>query len=166
MLDQKGAKELIALLRPAQEEDADGIMACLNSAFREYRPLYTPSGFTDTTLSPETVIRRLTQMRVYVAVDEEHQIIGTVSWSRIKPEEGHLRGMAVSPEHQGSGLADRLLDRAETDIKEVGCRFVSLHTMDFLKRSIRFYKKRGYQRTGKTTDFFGQPAYEFVKELK
>jgi len=166
MLDCIGAKDLNALLRLAREEDAPGIAACLTAAFNRYRALYTPSGFTDTTLNPDTAIRRLTEMNVYVAVNKEDQIIGTVSWLRIKPEEGHLRGMAVSPEHQGGGLADRLLDRVETDIREAGCRIVSLHTMDFLKRSMRFYEKRGYQRTGKTTDFFGQPAHEFIKNLK
>jgi ribosomal protein S18 acetylase RimI-like enzyme len=153
-------------IRRAAIGDATGTVNCLEAAFEKYRALYNTSGYVDTTLNSEAVIRRLMEMNIYVAVTEKGEVVGTVYWSRTKPEEGHLRGMAVKPEYQGSGVADSLIQRVETDIRDKGCLWVTLETMDFLRRSIHFYEKRGYCRTGQIKDFFGQPAHEFIKRFK
>jgi ribosomal protein S18 acetylase RimI-like enzyme len=166
MAKQKNGSAQKIEIRRAGMSDAAGIVNCLAAAFDEYRSLYSTAGYADTTLNSETVLRRLTETTVYVAVDEKGEVVGTVSWSRTTPGEGHLRGMAVQPEYQGSGAADHLIERVEADIRDSGCRFASLETMGFLKRSIRFYEKRGYRRTGQIKDFFGQPAHRFTKSFK
>jgi ribosomal protein S18 acetylase RimI-like enzyme len=162
---EKGNTQKIEIRR-AGVSDAAGILNCLTAAFEEYRALYNKAGYADTTLNSETVLRRLMETTIYVAVDEKGEVVGTVSWSKAKPDEGHLRGMAVKPEDQGSGVADCLIEQAEADMREKGCRFASLETMGFLKRSMHFYEKRGYCRTGQIKDFFGQPAHEFIKRFK
>jgi ribosomal protein S18 acetylase RimI-like enzyme len=162
---EKGNTQKIEIRR-AGVSDAAGILNCLTAAFEEYRALYNKAGYADTTLNSETVLRRLMETTIYVAVNEKGEVVGTVSWSRTRPGEGHLRGMAVRPEYQGSDVAGRLIDRVEADIRDSGCRLASLETMDFLKRSIHFYEKRGYRRTGQIKDFFGQPAHEFIKSFK
>jgi ribosomal protein S18 acetylase RimI-like enzyme len=151
-------------IRLAQQEEAEQIASCLALAFDAFRSQYTSEAFKDTVLSPEAVRTRMGSMRVYVAVTDETTVVGTLA-AVASGEEGHLRGMAVCPEWQGRGIAERLLTRAESDLKAAGCRCVTLDTTVPLQRATRFYGRNGYVRSGKVVDFFGMPLHEFVKQL-
>src|SRR5207247_9318070 len=85
-------------VRRATAGDADGILDCLQTAFEPYRQRYTPEGFKDTVLGPDTVHERLHSMSVFVAVTDAGAVVGTIGWQIISPEEGHLGGMAAMPE--------------------------------------------------------------------
>jgi len=81
-------------------------------------------------------------------------------------KKGHLRGMAVRPPWHGQGIAQQLLDAAEAELRGHNCRRMTLDTTDPLKRAIRFYEKNGFRPTGKITDFFGMPLFEYEKTLQ
>ena len=154
-------------IRRATLEDAAGILECLRLAFEPYRKMYSPEGFRDTVLTPDTLPKRLQTMSVFVAVNARNEIIGTIGCAPL-PEnasEGHIRGMAVLPEWQGAQIALRLLAAAEQILRSAGCRRASLDTTAPLERAIRFYTKHGYRASGKVGDFFGMPLYEYVKDL-
>jgi ribosomal protein S18 acetylase RimI-like enzyme len=151
-------------IRLAQEEEAEQIASCLALAFEAFRSQYTSDAFEDTVLNPEAVRTRMVSMRVYVAVAGETMVVGTLA-AVASEKEGHLRGMAVRPEWQGRSIAERLLTRAESDLKAAGCRCVTLDTTVPLQRATRFYGRNGYVRSGKVVDFFGMPLHEFVKQL-
>jgi len=154
------------LIRRASQNDAKGIYEVLLAAFEEYRYYYTPEGFTDTVMSENAVIERMKEMKLYVAVDQKQQIIGTIGWQKIKNNEAHIRGMAVSPKWQGKkSPAAVLLRIVENDAFIEGCTFLTLDTTAVLKRAEYFYKKHGYKVTGKTGDFFGSKIFEYVKYL-
>jgi GNAT superfamily N-acetyltransferase len=104
-------------------------------------------------------------MRVYVASAADGEIVGTIA-STIEGEEGHLRGMAVNPAWQGDGIGEQLLLTAEKDLLATGCTRVNLDTTIPLQRAIRFYQKNGFVPTGRVSDFFGMPLYEFTKPLR
>ena len=150
-------------IRRAMAGDAGRILDCLRAAFEPYRSRYTPAGFLDTVLSPETIRGRLQAMTVLVAAEHD-AIVGTLAYS-LHGEEGHLRGMAVLPERQGSDIAASLLSQAEADLRRLGCARITLDTTEPLKRAVRFYLKRGFQPTGRVTDFFGMPLHEYAKRL-
>ena len=153
-------------IRPAVEADAPAVLNCLSQAFAEYRNNYTEEGFLDTVLTPETLKHRMRHMAIFVAVREgDGMVVGTVACGLATPREGHLRGMAVLPDCQGSGVAERLLERAETELRTGKCLHVTLDTTAPLQRAIRFYERHGYQPSGKVGDFFGMPLYEYVKDL-
>src|SRR5207253_8583069 len=155
-------------IRRAKLEDAAGILDCLQLAFEPYRQMYSPQGFRDTVLTPETLPARLEAMSVFVAVTARHQIIGTIGCAPVpdKAAEGHIRGMAVHPDWQGQrGVAHSLLATAEGHLGKQGCTRVTLDTTAPLERAIRFYGKHGYRASGKVGDFFGMPLYEYVKDL-
>jgi ribosomal protein S18 acetylase RimI-like enzyme len=158
----EGAKFTI---RPATQEDAAAILACLRSAFEDHREAYTTGAFLDTVLTPDTLEQRLAQMRVFVAVDASSQVIGTIACQTVSREEGHIRGMAVLPRWQRAGVAAELLRAAETELRKSKCAHVTLDTTAPLTRAMRFYEKNGYRRTGKIIDFFGMPLYEYRKPL-
>lgn len=150
-------------IRLARSADEAGILECLRSAFEAYRERYTPDAFTDTVLTTATIHERLASMTLFVAVTPEGKIVGTVGCCRISEDEGHLRGMAVLDQWQGRGVASQLLEAAESELRSQNCRRITLDTTEPLLRAIRFYEKNGYCRSGKVTDFFGMPLFEYVK---
>jgi GNAT superfamily N-acetyltransferase len=152
-------------IRRASVADAAGVLRCLRLAFEPYRLSYTAAAFADTVLGPETIASRLRIAKLFVAVLEGKEVVGTIGCHKVSAEEGHLRGMAVVPEWQGSGVAERLLLRAERELRDAGCSFISLDTTEPLMRAIRFYEKHGFRASGKVVDFFGMPLYEYVKRL-
>jgi len=157
---------LACSVRRATPADADGILGCLQAAFEPYRARYTPDAFSDTVLTAVTIQLRLATMAIFVAVTPVGEIVGTIGCGVVSPEEGHIRGMAVLPQWQGGGLAEQLLQAAESELRAQGCRRVTLDTTQPLERAMRFYEKHGYRRSGKVSDFFGMPLVEYAKPLQ
>ena len=105
-------------------------------------------------------------MQIFVAVSMDGSVIGTVACHLSGPERGHIRGMAVDPARQQSGIGKALLDAGEAELLARGCSSVTLETTRVLTGAVRFYEKNGYRLSGTVFDFFGMPLYEYVKELK
>ena len=150
-------------IREASAEDSEAILTCLRSAFAPYQNRYTPGAYEDTVLTSQTLQNRLKTMSVFVA-DSGGRIVGTISCA-LHGEEGHLRGMAVQPDWLGKNVAHRLLEAAEKLMRDQGCRRVTLDTTEPLERAMRFYEKHGYRKSGRVSDFFGMPLYEYMKTL-
>lgn len=152
-------------IRTANSYDAEGILACLAAAFEPYRASYTTEAFEDTVLTPATIAKRLVKMIVFAAADESGRIVGTIACSIVDSCEGHLRGMAVLPCLQGTGVAAQLLARAESYLLEKNCTRISLDTTEPLQRAIRFYERAGFRPSGRVQNFFGMPLFEYIKAL-
>ena len=152
-------------IRRATHADIHAVMDCLTAAFAPYESRYTPGAFQDTVLTAESAGRRLREMTVLVA-DDASGVVGTIAAGAAGAGEGHLRGMAVLPHHQGRGIADRLLHAAEAELLRLGCTRATLDTTMPLERAIRFYERNGYRATGVVRDFFGMPLFEYAKELR
>jgi ribosomal protein S18 acetylase RimI-like enzyme len=150
-------------IRKADRKDGSAILSCLAAAFEEYRDQYSAQAFADTVLDSETVQRRLSEMCVLLAMAEE-RVVGTISWS-VNGVEGHLRGMAVSPDWQGAGVALALLTAAESELLRCGCSYVTLDTTETLARAMRFYESHGFAPSGRISDFFGMRLHEYLKNL-
>ena len=152
-------------IRKATDEDAGDILTCLAAAFAEYRESYSPGAFRDTVLTAETIAERLREMTLFVATGESGKVVGTIACAVVSEHEGHIRGMAVVPESQGSGIARRLLMQAEAYFRERNCTRISLDTTTPLKRAILVYEKFGFSPSGKVQDFFGMPLMEYIKAV-
>jgi predicted N-acetyltransferase YhbS len=168
------AEDLISLLRPlkpsfgirsATYEDCSAILECLRSAFAPYRESYTPEAFSDTVLTPDAFRHRLSEMSVVVATSPSGEVVGTIAYEGVEGGEGHLRGMAVRPEWQGTGLSTSLLETAEDELHKAGCKIVTLDSTEPLRRAMRFYEQNGYRPTGKIGCFFGMPLFEYSKNI-
>jgi GNAT superfamily N-acetyltransferase len=153
------------LVRRATDQDLAGISHCLRVAFEPYRLSYTRDAFMDTVPPLDALRNRLAAMIVLVAEPPSGGVAGTVGGERRHDIEGHLRGMAVDPVWQGSGIADALLDAIEVELRTIGCARVTLDTTEPLHKAMRFYAKHGYVLSGRVTDFFGMPLHEYVKPL-
>lgn len=153
------------LVRAATTEDAAAILDCIRAAFEPYRSQYTPPAYLDTVLTPDTLLERLVSMTVLVAVDARGMVVGTIGGAEVSSSEGHLRGMAVPPQWQGRGIAQRLLETIEKHLRTKGCTRISLDTTEPLRRAMHFYERNGFRRTGKVTDFFGMILTEYLKQF-
>lgn len=154
-------------IRPAVEADEHAILTYLAQAFAPYRKYYSVEAFLDTTLCAETLKHRMKKMVVLVAVNQSNGIIvGTVACNVASPEEGHLRGMAVLAAWQGAGVARKLLQHAEAELRHWKCSRVTLDTTEPLQRAIQFYMRNGYRPSGKIGDFYGMPLFEYEKKLR
>jgi GNAT superfamily N-acetyltransferase len=151
-------------IRRAEERDAQAILHCLRTAFAPFEHLYTPEGYRDTVLTKQTVFDRLANMTLFVA-EAEGEVVGTIGCNLVNAEEGHIRGMAVLPDWQGQQVAQQLLDAVLKELAAARCARVTLDTTAPLVRAMRFYERNGFGRSGKVTDFFGMPLYEYVKVL-
>jgi ribosomal protein S18 acetylase RimI-like enzyme len=152
-------------IRRAVAGDAEGILECLRLAFTAYRESYTPQAFEDTVLTPGTIEQRLATMSVFVAVNPGGEVLGTIGYKIEHGREGHIRGMAVLPGQLGTGLAQRLLESVEVELRKRKCSRVTLDTTEPLKRAIRFYERNGFRPSGVVRDYFGMPLLEYVKNL-
>jgi N-acetylglutamate synthase-like GNAT family acetyltransferase len=152
-------------IRAATEADIPGVLACLGEAFEPYRSEYSPGAYLDTVLTPGTAQERLRSMAVFVACDRSGIVVGTVALGRGHETEGHLRGMAVVPAYQGTGVGGALLGHAIGVLAGMGCSSATLDTTRPLARAARFYEKNGFRRSGKVVDFFGMPLEEWRREL-
>jgi ribosomal protein S18 acetylase RimI-like enzyme len=156
----------MVMIRRATPADSAAILHCLQVAFEPFREFYSPQGFRDTTLTAEMLAERFQTMSIYVALGgDPEQVVGTIAGSVVGNQEGHIRGMAVLPDHHGKGVAERLLRTMEDELRQRGCTFLSLDTTAPLQRAIRFYERNGYRASGKVGDHFGMPLYEYVKKL-
>lgn len=153
-------------VRRASAEDADEILACLRDAFAPFRGSYTRTAYRNTVLSRTSLALRMATMIVLVAVDAEGSVVGTIAWQVQSRKRGHLRGMAVRPRWQGMGVANELLDTTERELRRLRCTCVTLGTTSPLRRAMRFYERHGFRRTGRVSDFFGIPLYEYAKRYR
>jgi len=154
------------IIRKAQPKDAKGIYEVVLAAFEDFRHFYSQEGFANTVMSEKAALERIKEMKIYVAIDQNGEIIGTIGWKKVSAKEGHIRGMAVHPKWQGKNSpAASLMQIVESDALFQGCTFLSLDTTEILKRAQNFYKKLGFKETGKTDNFFGSTIYEFKKKI-
>lgn len=89
-----------------------------------------------------------------------------VEWMTANNNNIYIHRLAVHPDHQGKGLAQKLMDFAETFAKTQHFISIRLDTFSQNKRNQKFYELRGYKRLG--TIYFPKQSdhpfycYEYV----
>ncbi|WP_318343797.1 GNAT family N-acetyltransferase [Flagellimonas baculiformis] len=78
-------------------------------------------------------------------MDEEYR---PIQWLTPNGNSTYIHRLSVHPAHQGKGLAQQLMDFAETYSKNHQFVSVRLDTFSQNKRNQRFYEQRGYQKLG------------------
>jgi putative acetyltransferase len=132
------------MLRPYRESDLEGVVALWHRAWSAAYPAI------DFTARLPWWRARLTNEllptgEVVVAEDDLGAIVGFVT---LTPATGYLDQLAVAPEHQGRGLAGRLVDYA----KRRSPGTVELHVNASNLRAIAFYRRKGFAVTGESVN--------------
>jgi putative acetyltransferase len=82
----------------------------------------------------------------WVAITEEHEVIGTIALIDMGGKEGAIRKMFVKKEYRGKefGIAQKLLDTLIDWCKEKDIHGLYLGTIERLQAAIRFYERNGF----------------------
>lgn len=151
-------------IRIAVPDDAPSIASVLYESFAEYKPLYTPGGFTATTPASDQIQNRMGEGPVWVAL-RDGTIVGTVS-AVPRGEALYIRGMAVLPAARGQRIGKLLLEQIESFASARGYKLLVLSTTPFLTRAIRLYENFGFRRSREAPhDLFGTLLITMVKTL-
>jgi GNAT superfamily N-acetyltransferase len=152
-------------IRRAQAEDAPEVASVLRLAFAEYKPLYTKEGYAATTPRIPTILARMHEGPLWVAIHDE-RIVGTAS--AVRRDTGlYVRGMAVLPKARGLGVGRRLLEEIEGFAAKNGSARLFLSTTPFLSRAIRLYEDFGFHSSEQGPhELFGTSLFTMEKALR
>ncbi|MDX1919319.1 MAG: leucine--tRNA ligase [Candidatus Caenarcaniphilales bacterium] len=92
------------------------------------------------------------------------QIIGCVGIRPLDEDKCEMKKLFIKGSHRGKGLAELLIEQAETAAKELGFKEMYLDSMPELEPAINLYKKLGYIETEKYADWLIGGVY-LKKEL-
>lgn len=101
-------------------------------------------------------------------VDDSNTILGTVCL-QVKNPELYLGMFAVSPNTQGKGIGNSLLQAAEEFALANGCDKIAISVISIRKELIDWYERKGYQATGSSIAFdeiegrFGDPKLNNIR---
>jgi ribosomal protein S18 acetylase RimI-like enzyme len=145
--------------RPARAADVATLVALINSA---YRGDSSRAGWTteaDLIDGPRTDVAEIARL---VAADDSllllclaggDDIVGSVLLQR-QATAGYLGMFVVRPGLQGAGTGKRLMQAAETLVREQwGLRRMTMTVITLRPELIAFYERRGYRRTGEILPF-------------
>jgi putative acetyltransferase len=134
-------------IRPARDEDGDGLADLIAACFREY-----PGCLFDRALEfPElyAIASHFAARAGAIWVAElGTRIVGSLAVRPAGEGAVELLKVYVAEEVRGTGLALRLLAEAERFAAAVGVRRIELWSDTRFTRAHRFYEKHGFVRTG------------------
>jgi ribosomal protein S18 acetylase RimI-like enzyme len=84
-----------------------------------------------------------------------HDVLAGYFWLENRNDHFFISGLAVMPEHYGSGLAQMILHLVDEKAKTLGLNIIKLAVMPENGRAINAYFKFGYQITAYNPDYFG-----------
>ncbi|MGM0845368.1 MAG: GNAT family N-acetyltransferase [Bacillota bacterium] len=115
---------------------------------------------------------------LYVAVDGENRVSGSITIDRMEPEEYStsdwrrevpaclFHRLVVDPDVRGKGIASLLLKHVEKVAKSNQINYIRTDTYSLNEKAQSLFKKHGYKQTGEI-QFMGKdnPFYTFDKIL-
>ena len=78
-------------------------------------------------------------------MDEDYE---SIQWLTENMDNVYIHRLAIHPNEQGKGFAQKLMDFAETRSRERKMQSIRLDTFSQNHRNQKFYELRGYQRLG------------------
>lgn len=141
------------VIRPAQDEELPAVGALTFDA-------YAADGFVSSDGEYAAELRdaatRAREAELYVAVDEEGWLLGTVTYCPVGsayqevasgPTEGEFRMLAVAPDARRQGVAEALVRMCVERSDELGYDAVVLSSMPKQEQAQRLYTRLGFRRT-------------------
>jgi len=133
-------------LRPAQPEDHDAIVACVDAAYQGY--------IEDIGEKPAPMLDDYKSLiraeAVTVALDGDELAGLIVMWAR--PDHWYVDNVAVWPNRQGTGVGSVLLAHADHMATTAGFGEVRLYTNEAMTANTTYYERRGYTETHRSVE--------------
>ena len=132
--------------RAATAADAPRLISLVNSA-------YSIETFLEgTRTDDERLAAMKAKGRVLVAEDGSGRLLACV-YIEVLGSHGYLGLLAVDPAHQGSGLARRIVQAAEDQLRGEGCEAVDIIVLSLRPELLPIYRRFGYIETGIVEEF-------------
>jgi len=152
-------------VREAVDADSDGIIALIDSCYREY-----PPNILDLDAEEPELRAPASRYPAFWVVDgEDGQIVGCIALQVCEPRQRvELKKCYVHASQRGSGLGRLLVEQVEDWARAEGCTQVELLTDTRFKLAHRVYAALGYQATGRTrdlNDLSQTTEFHFLKNL-
>ncbi len=131
--------------RLATAEDAPRLIAMINAAF-------SIEEFLEGTRTDEArLAATMEKGSILMAEDEAGNLLGSV-YFELRGRRGYLGMLAVDPAQQGRGLARRLVEAAEAQLRTAGCDEVEIVVLNMRPELVPIYQRFGFVVEG-TTEF-------------
>ncbi|PCJ52344.1 MAG: hypothetical protein COA70_12520 [Planctomycetota bacterium] len=136
-------------LRPARDEDSDGIIALIAACYLEY-----PPNVLDVDLEePELRTPASSFEAFWVLEDEQQRIVGCIALGTVAAGKRiELKKCYVCSELRGGGWGRRLIETVEAWALEHGIPEVELWSDTRMTLAHKVYAKLGYVASGRTRD--------------
>lgn len=131
-------------IRTADTSDAGRLAEIYRNAYRENRELGFPAKAGSA--SEGDVAEWIREFRLYVAIMDE-DIVGGVRLEDTDPNRVKLSRLGVPERWQSEGIGSRLLEHAESAMRECGYSIIWLTTPEGHPYLPEFYRQRGYEET-------------------
>ncbi|MCW2833924.1 MAG: family N-acetyltransferase [Nocardioides sp.] len=137
-------------LRRARSEEHDALGELTVAAYEEFT-----GGAEDFYVERlRDVARRDREAEVWVAEDEDGELLGCVTWcppgSRWReistPEQGEFRMLAVARTARGRGVGEALIGLCESLSTKTGATEMTISTLESMGAAHRLYERLGYRR--------------------
>lgn len=149
-------------LRPVRPEDRDGIIALIDTIFKEYGDQI----FLEDADSDLLDIAAHYDPGLFMVLANSHGVRGTVALQYHAGDQSIvlLRRMYLDASLRGTGAGKQLIDWALEKAAELGARRMELWTDTRFERAHRFYDKMGFADSGevRTMDDGAMPYKEFM----
>lgn len=130
------------IIRRANVEDAPAVFSVIQRAFIEYGRITGLSNLDALSETVEDIQKEIRTKAVFIAA-LGNNVLGTVRIS-IKGNEAYLSRFAVDNNNQNTGIGKALMNEADTYLKEMGVKKVTLHTSSKHDALMRFYYGMGF----------------------
>ena len=136
-------------LRPARDEDSDGIIALIAACYLEY-----PPNVLDVDLEePELRTPASSFEAFWILEDEQQRIVGCIALGTVEAGKRiELKKCYVSNGLRGTGQGRRLIETVEAWAVERGIPEVELWSDTRMTLAHKVYAKLGYVASGRTRD--------------
>ncbi len=155
------------LITPAQASDVQELAALVNSAYRgdsSRAGWTTEADFLDGQRTESKVLlgQIADPMKAVILCLREapgREVLGCVYLENDGENGCYLGMLTVKPTLQTQGLGSVLMQSAEDQARRWQAKSLTLGVIQVRGSLIRWYERRGYQRTGETRPFpYGQPS--------
>lgn len=152
-------------IRRAQFKDIPAIMKLLSQVLEIHasiRPDIFIPGTTKYTVEELTTIINDDQKAVFVAVDEDDQVLGYAftqlqeqpfSTNMVQFKSLFIDDLCVDSTQRSQGVGRALLDYVKAEAKRLGCYEVTLNVWEGNDSAINFYKKNGLKAKETNMEF-------------
>jgi GNAT superfamily N-acetyltransferase len=157
----------LPVLRTGRDDDAAGIIALIGACWAEYPGCVMDVDGEVPELRALASYYRHRGGTLWIA-GAEAAVVGMVGTRPLDDGAWEICKMYVAASYRGGGLANVLIDAAETHARAGGAQRMKLWTDTRFQRAHRFYEKRGYMRQGPLrvlNDKSNSIEYHYIKAV-